>query len=301
MQLADNIFEEYWEPVVKTSLTVDEERSLSLDETINNKNIDHSCRYFLKQRRMPKDQLEIGRREMGTATHCFLCNEAFLEGDKKVIDHDRFTGKYFGIAHNKCNLQRKTKAEIVVFMHNANYDFVELLPKFFIDYGVEIEPTGIPKRGEKLMTLTMNLSIAKEVHQKKSGAKKELKDFIFRIRFKESFSFLGASLEKVMENFSVEKLKNLRQEFPKDEDFELVRKKLPFPYGYMKGESFLLKPLPGQCKCFDALSCKIMDDEDYNRLEKIYNFVSKNMKKLQEIYLKTDCVLLSDAMKANSS
>ena len=45
VNLADERFEEYWEPVVKTDLTADEERRLSLEEIINNKDIDYICRY----------------------------------------------------------------------------------------------------------------------------------------------------------------------------------------------------------------------------------------------------------------
>ena len=141
-------------------------------------------------------------------------------------------------------------------MHNANYNFVELIPKFFKDYGIEVEVDGIPKTEEKLMNIILSLKIAKEVHQKKSGAPKKVKDSIFNIHFRDSFSFLGSSLEKVISSFPVEKLKNLRLEFPKDENFEVVRKKLPFPYGYMNDESKFSKSLPKQCECFDMLTQK---------------------------------------------
>ena len=91
-------------------------------------------------------------------------------------------------------------------MHNANYDFVELLPKFFKEYGVEVEVDGIPKTGEKFMSLILSLKIAEEVYQKKKCQKK-VKDFIFNIHFRDSLSFSGASLKKVISSFPVEKLK----------------------------------------------------------------------------------------------
>ena len=90
---------------------------------------------------MPRDQKLIGDREKENASHCYICNEEFLPDDKKV-DHDHYSGKYLGIAHNNCNLKRKTRPEMVVFFHNANYDFVELLPKFFKDLGYLMEFKG---------------------------------------------------------------------------------------------------------------------------------------------------------------
>ena len=70
---------------MKTNLTTDEENRLSFEEIIEDEDIDYSCRYFLKHREMPRDQFETGCRERDTATHCFLCDEAFLEGEKKLL------------------------------------------------------------------------------------------------------------------------------------------------------------------------------------------------------------------------
>ena len=89
---------------------------------------------------MPRYQKLIGDREKENVSHCYLCNVGFLPDDKKVIDHDHFSGKYLGIAYNECKLQRKKRPEMVVFFHNANYDFVQHLPKFFKDLGVEVIP-----------------------------------------------------------------------------------------------------------------------------------------------------------------
>ena len=60
---------------------------------------------------------------------------------------------------------------MVVFFYNANDDFIQLLPKFFKNYGVEVIPNAIPKAGERFMTLSLGLKFAKEVRQTKSGAK----------------------------------------------------------------------------------------------------------------------------------
>ena len=148
-----SIFYKFWEPVVKTNLKLLSESETILDEEIiNDKNIDYSYRYYLKRRWMPQHQKVIGDREKLTARSCYLCNEEFSKTNKKVIDHNHFSGQYLGIAHDNCNRQR-TKPEMVVVFHNANYDLIQLLPKFFKDYGVEVIPKGIPKAGERFMSL----------------------------------------------------------------------------------------------------------------------------------------------------
>ena len=303
---AKNIFSEFWEPVVRTSLDSLRNRSIVLDDRIlKDESIDYSYRYYLKRRQMPAFQKLIGEREKLVATRCYLCDEMFTEEDKKVIDHNHFSGNYLGIAHDACNLQRKTRPEMVVGFHNANYDFVQLLPKFFKDYGVEVEVDGIQKSGEKFMALSLKLKLAKEVHQAKrkkstSKRKKKIKDFIFTIRFIDTLSFLGASLEKIMESFPESKLIELRREFPNKDDFEIVKRKLPFPYGYMNDNTKLSSPLPNVWECTDALTGERMDDETYEKLESIYNhFKCQNMGDLEKLYLKVDCLLLTDAMQAN--
>ena len=35
---------------------------------------------------------------------CYICKKRFTKDNKKVRDHCRFTGKYRGAAHSKCNM-----------------------------------------------------------------------------------------------------------------------------------------------------------------------------------------------------
>jgi hypothetical protein len=65
-------------------------------------------------------------RSFQTATKCCFCNKDL--GNDRVRDHDHFTGKYFGAAHNKCNLSVKdSKPVIPVFFHNSNFDLKQLI------------------------------------------------------------------------------------------------------------------------------------------------------------------------------
>ena len=58
------------------------------------------------------------------AKECFICNKEFTDTDKKCRDHDHYTGKYRGPAHNSCNLMYKVHKSIPIVFHNgSNYDF----------------------------------------------------------------------------------------------------------------------------------------------------------------------------------
>jgi len=37
------------------------------------------------------------------ATKCWICEKDFIEGDKKVRGHCRYSGRFRGAPHNKCN------------------------------------------------------------------------------------------------------------------------------------------------------------------------------------------------------
>ena len=67
-----------------------------------------------------------------TSTCCYICKND-LNNDK-ARDHDHFTGKYRGAAHNQCNLNiRKTRYRLPIIIHNMKgYDshlFVKKLDK----------------------------------------------------------------------------------------------------------------------------------------------------------------------------
>ena len=292
------IFTEFYEPVVPRSSPFRDRKDVILDPRIlKNTKVNYWFKYFPKRKFMTPEVKRIGEEAKHSAIKCYLCGVEFNPTDVKATDHNHFTGEYIGIAHKECNRQRKSEAVMIVFFHHANYDFIQLIPKLCKDYGIETDVGGKPKSGEKFILLTLDLKLAKEVHQTKKG-KKSIKDFKFRIKIEDSFSFLNASLEDVMETFPEEDLVNLKKEFPKKSDFDLVRKKMPFPYGYMNDREKFLKPLPKQCECFDQLTGELMDDKTYARLKEIYNhFGCENMGHLQKIYQKVDCVLLSDAMR----
>ena len=115
-------------------------------------------------------------RDFKTAKKYFLCGKGFKEGDKKVRDHCHFTGKYRGCARDDCNLQFSMRYYLIpVFLHNLkNYD-----SHLIIERANELSERGkidvIAQNSEKFIT------------------------FAFKnLCFKDSFSFLSSSLDKLV-------------------------------------------------------------------------------------------------------
>ena len=61
---------------------------------------------------------------------CHICEEKFFmdkddencKNKRKVKDHCHYTGKFRGVAHNKCNLNYKLPKYIPIIIHNTSYD-----------------------------------------------------------------------------------------------------------------------------------------------------------------------------------
>ena len=157
-----------------------------------------------------------------TATKCFICGEDFKEGDKKCRDHCHFTGKYRGCAHDDCNLQFSMRYyKIPVFLHNLkNYDshlVIERANELSENAKIDV----IAPNSEKFIT------------------------FAFKnMCFKDSFSFLSSSLDKLVKLSKYEdgqKKENWQNNFKfskrnpyvsNDNDLDLLTDKGVYPYDY---------------------------------------------------------------------
>ena len=157
---------------------------------------------------------------------CWICQNEFGGGEKKVRDHCHFTGKYRGAAHVKCNLQfKKPKFTPVIFHNLSGYDvhlFVKNLGKS------EGNIKCIPNNEEKYISFSKDIVVGEYVNKK--GEKVEVKH---EIRFLDSFKFMASSLESLVGNLGLEKLKETRKEF--GEKAELLSRKGIYPYDYMNG------------------------------------------------------------------
>ena len=76
-------------------------------------------KYFNKELVITKGDNE----DFEDSTKCWICDNAYADGDVKVRDHCHITGKYRGSAHRDCNINVKLNHKIPVVFHNLkNYD-----------------------------------------------------------------------------------------------------------------------------------------------------------------------------------
>ena len=70
----------------------------------------------------PLVMTDSDEKEFQETKTCSFCMKPFRI-DKKVRDHDHFSGKYRGAAHENCNLNEKFGKFVPIFFHNlSNYD-----------------------------------------------------------------------------------------------------------------------------------------------------------------------------------
>ena len=228
-------------------------------------------------------------RDFKTATKCFICGQAFKEGDKKCRDHCHFTGKYRGCAHDDCNLQFSMRYyKIPVFLHNLkNYD-----SHLIIERAHELSEKGridvIAQNSEKFIT------------------------FAFKnLCFKDSFSFLSSSLDKLVKLSKYEegeKKHNWQDNFKfskrnpyvsNDEDLDILTDKGVYPYDYMTSfDKFREKQLPPKEKFYSNLTESNIEDDEYERALKLWeHFGIRNLGQYQDLYLRTDVLLLTDVFE----
>ena len=169
--------------------------------------------------------------DFNNATKCFICGKDFLVGDTKVRDHCHFTGRYRGCAHQDCNLQFSMRYyKIPVFLHNLkNYDahlIIERADEMAKNSKIDV----IAQNSEKFIT------------------------FGFRnLSFKDSFSFLSSSLDKLVKlskyeneeirpnwehNFKFSKRNNY---VSNNTDLDLLTEKGVYPYDYFGSLVSLMK------------------------------------------------------------
>ena len=112
--------------------------------------------------------------------------------------------------------------------------------------------------------------------------------------FKDSYQFLGTSLQRLAENLlaaGIEKFTNLRASAPEntsEENLKLLLRKGVYPYDYMNGwEKFDETALPPKEAFYDKLHDKAISDEDYAHAQQVWNaFGCDTMQKYHDLYLK---------------
>lgn len=238
--------------------------------------------YNIFKKQVPMIYTDTNAHDFDNSVTCHIC-ENLLFGDK-VRDHCHLTGKYRGAAHSYCNLQYKLPTFLPVFFHNlSGYDchlFIKELGKAPGSLKV------IPKTKENYISLTKFIPISKEES--------------IKVRFVDSFKFLGTSLEKLVNTMKKQEFKLLKSYFPDTRQFELLTRKGVYPYDYMSQlNRYEDTCLPSKTNFYNSLTNELITDDDYAHAHSIWlEFDIKNMGMYTDLYLKTDVLLLADVFES---
>ena len=225
------------------------------------------------------------------AEFCWICQKKFKKDEKKVRDHDHFTGKFRGAAHNKCNLQFKKPQFTPVIFHNlSGYDAHLFVKNLGVSEG---NINCIPNNEEKYISFSKEIVVDS---WEKDGKTFDVKH---EIRFLDSFKFMASSLSGLAENLArsgMEKFQNLKKEF---KYFELLTQKGIYPYDYMDCvEKFSETQLPAKEDFYSKLNDCEITDKEYKQAQDIWEkFQIRNLGEYHDLYLKTDVLLLADVFE----
>ena len=216
---------------------------------------------------------------------CWICNVAFESDTEKVLDHCHSTGKFFGYAHNECNLKRRTISYTPIIAHNMmNYDLLQIV-KAIHTASRTTKFDVIATNDEKFIALNFGIFMEKRKRKRGEVAVHEY------LRFIDSFKFMPCSLEKLVETLPENKFSLLDSFFRghTEDQRALLKKKGNFPYSYVDSFNKLNDAsLPSLDKWKNSLKENKIEitQHDLDQLKKVFSeFNCENSKGFLELYL----------------
>ena len=241
---------------------------------------------------IPAKKMIFGKEEadrFNKATYCWICEKEL--GENQVRDHCHFTGKYRDAAHNECNLNyRKPKFTPVVFHNLSGYDAHLFIKKLgYIDGTINC----IPNNEEKYISFTKSVVVG-EYTDKNGNKQSKTHD----LRFIDSFKFMPASLDSLVNNLPEDAFNNLKKYYTGDK-LSLVKRKGVYPYEYMDSlERLKESKLPPKEAFYSKLTEEDISDEDYTHAKKVWKvFKMKHLQDYHNLYNETDVLLLADVFE----
>lgn len=209
---------------------------------------------------------------------CYMCGGPFDNiFNPPVRDHLHENGKYVSACHSKCNLNSKTKYFIPVILHNLKSYDGHLILKYMktTDRKVSV----IPSTKEKYISFSIG-----------------------HLRFLDSFQFLSASLNTLINNL----VKSDRSQFKalnkffKGDHVNLLLRKGVFPYSYCTSfDKFNDNLLPPKSAFFNDITKEELSDEDYLHAQTVWKtFDIRTLGEYHDLYVKSDTISLCDVFES---
>ena len=209
--------------------------------------------------------------------------------NNKVIHHDHCLPEdnILGYICNDCNLQIKNKKEIPIIFHNGMKDDNSILLDGMSKFKPIINCIGITS--EKFKSIEFKF---KEFYMDDDGEAHEIKSK-YSLKVIASLNFLIGSLDSLSSNLNNKYKNETKKEF-KDK-FELINKKMNFPYEWINEENLNNKKLPKIKDFYSSIKLETVSEEEYNKIKEIYHKLEfKDIKDYLDTYLKLDIALLCD-------
>ena len=164
--------------------------------------MDSTNKYFNKRLKMTSEDEEIYE-------NSYICwtYKQELNMDK-VRDHCHVTGKFRGVANNKCNINFRLPRKLPIIFHNLQGCDGHIIFKELNNFNVDI--AVIPKSIDKYMSIIVNRHIS----------------------FIDSRQFYNGSLDTFASNLNNEDFKHLISEFGIDK-LEILKRKDAYPYEWV--------------------------------------------------------------------
>ena len=211
---------------------------------------------------------------------CHVCNLPFEDKGKlrKVRDHDHKTGLFVGAAHHSCNVLRRVKKNLLVYMHNfSGYDS-HFIVKHYNTTGQKVK--ALAYNSEKFRTLTLG-----------------------KVMFVDSLNLLNASLgelvsDLVKENHSFPILESSGIYETEEERDLLIKGKGIYPYEYVKRYDTLLETkLPPREAFYSLLRDETVSEADYNHAVKTFDaFRCSDLRDYTRLYCLLDTLQLAEVI-----
>lgn len=234
----------------------------------------------------PLEMSAEDERDFEEATHCGICDEPLSEPGDRVRDHDHVTGKFRCAAHIVCNLQYQTPTFIPVLFHGLRNFDSHIICQCVGEY--EQQHGGIkciPKNFEKYISFSLG-----------------------SLRFLDSYQFLSASLESLVENLKFgggggggnsDGFTHFHSEFTDRDVATMLLRKNVYMYDYMTDErKFDERQLPAKREFYSTLKKAGISDSDYDHACRVFRELHLNdLGEYHDVYLKTDVLLLADVFE----